>query len=587
MMQMDLFDLFNENGMSSFIEPTLEKAVKKEENEQIISKTTDEALDLDDNNDELEYDSDEIQEMTKSSVKSNNPKSSKKKGKNLSGNSMVTLPVICYGRNWTHRIDGFGEKTINDILVDLKNAGIEEVSHKDVSPIADEKRLKKGMLFFTSPQKANNDNVAIFTSSNKTVYADGLEQMSLTPDMFVGKDKDEISVLDGQFLFEKNFPIYQNLSISFCSSSNIGVPVITKTIADGDKIVLPKNIVVNGEVQPVQLNLFDMGAMEVLGSEIKNHYFSGLDVILKCIGNTIFCEYKGTPISSLKKPNVFGTSKEVIAKELYNLPCKCYFVTLNQTFDLVPEMFNCKTKISEQEVLELLRKNYSLLRNKDRRIEVIYAREQNLVSVALTSGTKGSSYALPESSTNGLFKLIRSVEELQEIKALPNFLGNYVPEFGAPQRIEVCPHGVFTATMGEGRLITQIQCVSFESKLPKIPKSLFLGILEDFKAHADCERIVQICWDEGKKEYYLSFPSYEESGKSFIKYRFHSVPPMITIHSHNTMPAFFSTIDNKDEAITGIYGVIGNVDTVPTYKFRVGMEGFFQELKYSELFEEV
>lgn len=583
--QFNLFDFFNGGNVG-----TLAFGENAEPAEETLEEvTTSENIDEEDGMEDEDI-SEELEEDTKeSSKKTNTSKTSSsgknKKGKGIKGDTKISLPITCRGRNWSYVIEGFGTKTINEILEDLYAAGIVEVAHKEVNPIANEKAIKNQLLYFTSPTKESKSSVAVFSSNKSAVIADGLEQMPLTPEIFEGMDVDEISVLHAQELWEKGFPAYVNMGLSYCFLSNVGVPVIENSLKAGDLITLPKEIVVSGERQNVQIGILEQ--TEVTVSEVLNEYIPGIDATLKCIGDTIYCEYTGTPVTGLKKPGTTANGKEVIAKELITLPCKCYFVTLNQTFDFTPDMFGGKQKITSEEVLELLRKTYSLLRNKDRRVEVVYAKEQNLVSVALTSGTKGSAYALPEASDCGLFKLIRSVEELQAVKQLANFLGIYVPDKGPSQRIEVCPHAVYTATMGEGRELMRIKNITYELKRPKIPYKLFQGIVEDFKAHPEKERIVQICYDEKKHEYFLSFPSYEESSKAFIRYQFQSIAPVITIHSHNTMPAYFSHIDNRDESITGVYGVIGTVDKTPTYKFRVGMEGSFQELNLSDLFEEV
>ena len=591
--QFTLFDFFNGGttsmpfGDEESKKPEKKKSKAKEElNEEVET----EEMDAVETEDEEDLEEELVVETKETSSKSNSKKdaSSKgKKGKNITGETKVSLPVTCKGRNWSYTIDGFGTKTINEVLADLYAAGIVEVSHKDVNPIADEKSLKNQTLYFTSPTKESKSSLSVFSFKKDMIVADGMEQMPLTPEMFSGMDLEEISVFHVQELWEKGFSVYENLGLNFCSSSNVAIPVIAKSLGVNDTTKLPADIVISGEKTPIKIGLFD--PMEVTVSDITKEYFPGLNVTIKCIKDTLYCEYTGKVVTGLKKPGLINGAKEVVAKELITLPCQCYFVTLNQTFELSSEMFGGKNKITSGEIIELLRKTYALLRNKDRHIEVVYAREQSLVSVALTSGTKGSgsAYALPEASECGLFKMIRTFEELQEVKKLKNFLGVYVPTLGPSQRIEVCPHAIYTATMGEGRELTRIKNISYELKRPKIPYRLFQAIVEDFKAYPESERIVQICWNEEKEEYYLSFPSYEESGKSFIHYHFKAVPPIVTIHSHNTMPAYFSQIDNRDEAITGVYGVIGTVHQNPTFKFRVGMEGSFQELELFDLFEEV
>ena len=118
-------------------------------------------------------------------------------------------------------------------------------------------------------------------------------------------------------------------------------------------------------------------------------------------------------------------------------------------------------------------------------------------------------------------------------------------------------------------------------------------ILLDFSSHKENERIFRIYYDMSREEYQLIAPNEQktEYAKGFIRYTFEPQPDymhlFMTIHSHNTMPAYFSSTDDEDEAITGIYGVIGTVDKTPTMRFRIGMEGVFSYINATELFEEV
>ena len=156
MNQMDLFDLFNENG--GVLSADFSYDNTKKSSEDIISITDATATkDIDDDNSEEdgifddmleEYEEEEI--VVKPAAKKSKKNSSKKKSSILSGTSKATLPVICKGRNWKHIIEGFGEKSINEILQELHDAGITEVAHKDVSPISDEKALKNGIINFPS-----------------------------------------------------------------------------------------------------------------------------------------------------------------------------------------------------------------------------------------------------------------------------------------------------------------------------------------------------------------------------------------------------------------------------------------------------
>jgi len=60
----------------------------------------------------------------------------------------------------------------------------------------------------------------------------------------------------------------------------------------------------------------------------------------------------------------------------------------------------------------------------------------------------------------------------------------------------------------------------------------------------------------------------------------------IEVHSHNTMPAFFSKTDNRDENGLRIYGVLGRLDQdVVDFKLRISIYGHYSVLPYQLVFE--
>lgn len=60
----------------------------------------------------------------------------------------------------------------------------------------------------------------------------------------------------------------------------------------------------------------------------------------------------------------------------------------------------------------------------------------------------------------------------------------------------------------------------------------------------------------------------------------------IEVHSHNTMPAFFSATDNRDENGLRIYGVLGRIDRgVVDFRLRISIYGHYSVLPYQLVFE--
>jgi PRTRC genetic system protein A len=59
---------------------------------------------------------------------------------------------------------------------------------------------------------------------------------------------------------------------------------------------------------------------------------------------------------------------------------------------------------------------------------------------------------------------------------------------------------------------------------------------------------------------------------------------LIELHSHGNIPAFWSSTDDHDEQGIRLYGVMGQLDSMPEIKFRVGVCGHWKPLFVHQLF---
>jgi PRTRC genetic system protein A len=61
--------------------------------------------------------------------------------------------------------------------------------------------------------------------------------------------------------------------------------------------------------------------------------------------------------------------------------------------------------------------------------------------------------------------------------------------------------------------------------------------------------------------------------------------PLLHLHSHHHLPAFFSRIDDADEQGLGLYGVIGRLDRPePEVALRAGAYGHWLSLRWADIF---
>jgi len=130
--------------------------------------------------------------------------------------------------------------------------------------------------------------------------------------------------------------------------------------------------------------------------------------------------------------------------------------------------------------------------------------------------------------------------------------------------------------------------------VPKIPASLLDVTLSFFRKIYDkhsSEVFLQFFYDENKEEYLVHCPKQQVSGAS-VKYdrdeKFETPEKILVfeIHSHASMPAFFSGTDDADEKDDRFFGVIGKVkEFYPEMKLRLSVGGRRREIDIGDIFD--
>lgn len=143
--------------------------------------------------------------------------------------------------------------------------------------------------------------------------------------------------------------------------------------------------------------------------------------------------------------------------------------------------------------------------------------------------------------------------------------------------------GEFTARISDKSPGTLPKVLKEKYKMytPKIPRDIYLQIRSFFYDIADdmqdAEAYVELYWDTVDNKYIIHVPKqivskgsvrYDKEEDLFLK-DFDRYIAVMQIHSHNTMEAFFSGVDDADEKETRFYGVFGRIkDPEPTFKCR-------------------
>lgn len=134
----------------------------------------------------------------------------------------------------------------------------------------------------------------------------------------------------------------------------------------------------------------------------------------------------------------------------------------------------------------------------------------------------------------------------------------------------------------------------FIPALPKIPYKVLAEIISFFKAYvtdgAELEAMANIYWSFSANRYFVNVPrqlvSKESVDTILPDIDEDEFPLVMEIHSHNTMPAVFSSTDNKDERATRLYTVIGRMDKVfPDITTRIAVGGKHVKIEPSLVFE--
>lgn len=149
--------------------------------------------------------------------------------------------------------------------------------------------------------------------------------------------------------------------------------------------------------------------------------------------------------------------------------------------------------------------------------------------------------------------------------------------------------------------LTELSEISagFNSALPLIPFELLREVIAFFryfmKDGIELEALVHIYWNKNDEQYHIVVPKQEVS-KAYISATFsledvlddESFIHFADIHSHNSMRAKFSSVDDTDEKATRVYAVIGRLDEYfPEISVRISNGGRFLPIPVSQIFEGV
>lgn len=480
-------------------------------------------------------------------AKADDKKDAKKEDKKpaVSGAKKVTGPVLCIGSGWTATYGDEGKTYgVKVVAKAMYEAGYTEIAATKMVYVSDE---NPNVLIFKGIGLSGNDDAEVLTKKVEVVT--GLTKAMYEAKDFNGMDADEVSVRDLAEKYVESYPDFKGCSLKFSRAAKVCAPFFTKKADIKDD----QTYRVWGTLETANVKGADLEAM--YGSDDYKVEFFVSD------NGVLFPSYTGKDakcaVSITEDDLGLKAAKSKKAVEKYVLPANIYITAIGKNYENVTsEMFGGKDRVTKEEVIEWLKSQHRVFNQSDRKFDVIYDDVTNTISVAILSGSKGGAAV-----------------------AAPFFVSQLTGEI-----VQNLPLGVFKGFATED----DIEDVSFQMSLPKIPHAILDSIVQDFKRDLKKEAIRQIVYDRNKDEYMI-FRPVAKCTKTHISYEFpkllRSQVLAMTVHSHNTMPAWFSSVDDRDEVVTGLYGVVGCLDRKePQMNFRASLEGSFIPVDESEIF---
>lgn len=123
-----------------------------------------------------------------------------------------------------------------------------------------------------------------------------------------------------------------------------------------------------------------------------------------------------------------------------------------------------------------------------------------------------------------------------------------------------------------------------ELRVPRIPAGWLYAVLASARRHLPNERAFQFVWEVSGGAWRCEAP-FQDAAPESLTYQ-DTPGAVVDLHSHGTLPAFFSATDDDDERGLRFYVVVGKVDTAqPEITARVGVYGVTHWIKADAIFD--
>ena len=505
----------------------------------------------------------------------------------------VAMPVTVLARGFKYELGSLGNIKMSDLLTKLDELGYHEVRQPSVSAVYD--HMMNRIYLTCGPDAACEEDVQV-AIDQPVIISDGQVKCELTLDNFEGYEADEVSVAELLDYWTSVNPNYAGCRLAY--AGQYAYPVFEKYLESKTEVSFPCVIEMNGEEKEYGEEDFEDTTVAGILQKLTGN--SNGVVEAKLVANLdrtrYFVTYQDLKNTRNKKNFEERSQKGgATVEKRYKLPLKVFIASFNLQEELTPEHFSGKNKVTLDEIKGYYAERYRIFQDTSRQLDTIYLEEDNMLSMMFISGKKGAYMGTEIREKFGTHELLRTISEFKEALKKPFFQGTLVSrEVSSSVRVENLPHGIFTAKIDSER--GTLSELTFERKLPKIPMSILVDIVAFFREDLTKEAWCKVLYDTETKTYSI-FKGKQTASKAMVTYAMDSLAELyangegqkliqvMEIHSHNVMPAYFSSVDDADEIYPGLFGVVGMLnEEIPQFRFRAGMEGVFQELDGKELF---
>ena len=509
------------------------------------------------------------------------PAKKESKAKNeVKSDKEVNIPVVVRARNFSEEISGEGKKKLSEIWNILLEKGYDQFKSQSFSLTYHE--ISNTVFVSDNSLFGDDENTLIsLNEGEKIIVVDGQTKAEFSMEDFAGIDADELSLLHVKEKFVEINPLYEGCKMFFDNTVMVCYPVLSdiseKDFAEENYTSYIKEGVVHSIVEESYADL------KGIYGEVSQKS-GGVDVLVCKAGNgTVFVSfrsYNGYKPGNSSATNSAKNDKKKVEKK-FKLPLKVFVANWGQEYIVSDEDLK-KDKATLEEVRTFLGEKNKIFKDKSRKIDHLYDAEAGRLSVMFVSGSKGC-------------ELIRSEKEYEEVRRGTSFFDGVYTE--APHenvRVRVLPAGNFLTFTGKGIKGGELHRMEWERKLPKIPSMILDEIISIFRKDLRKEAAARVYYHKKTGEFSVKEAGGERS-KDRINYLYDpdldimlgDKVQVLDVHSHNTFAAFFSDIDNRDDAgYPCLSAVIGKLqDERPEIKFRAGVDGLFTAYPVNEMFD--